>query len=784
MLRLNKHLLFTTAMTLSLSPVFSHALPTGGSVSSGSASISTSGNQTIVSQSTPKAVINWTGFNTTKGQSVTFNDQQGSNSVTLNRVSGAATTFDGSLFSNGSVWVINPNGVLIGSTGTVNTAGFLATTSKITDANFMNGNYSFTPGGNAGASVTNQGNITIADTGMAALIAPNVANSGSINFTGNVINAKAGTIALAAGDEFTVDLAGDGLLNIEASPALTKASVTNSGTLDAYSAGHSGSVVLTAAQGAGLLDSAINLNGVVEATSLTGTAGTINDGGKFTPTASGGTFALTATGNVTLDNAQIGAANNSNPVNVSLVTLGNTPVGSSVSSAVSTQNTNINTGGGSLDINAGQLNINPFGGLVNDTNGSILLNAGTKINTDGGNVYTVSISNTNAVDGSINNAGIVSIFGGLPGANTANGLYLNNFTINSSKGWIDLGGQAAPTGNGSATGLNIIDSTINAPNDGLNLAGYAGVTTKGASTGVNINGDDLYAGNINIFGESANLGSTASVVVGGAADGTVIAHSNIGNTNTQSVSITGQGGVASGYAAEGLVIGSTNITASGTPVTQYGPGGSTVVPSTVTLNGFGGTGTNTTGIDASYGQVNVSFSNQFEGVVNINGSGGKSSAGGVDAGVIFANTGGSTAPEFSGNTFFGVGTLNITGTGGSGTNSVNGSGVELAWVHSQAANTAITGHGGTGSGYANYGVQLAGANDFEAIVPKGSVAVTGTGTGNAYDIYTNESLTPNPNDGAPDSYLNYINLTPGTGYSLTGTRSSLSLNDLVVQQEE
>jgi filamentous hemagglutinin family protein len=249
----HRKLLLATTAIIAIIPAFSNALPTGGSVSSGTASISTSGSTTTVNQSSSKAVINWTGFNTTNGQTVNFSDQQGSASITLNRVSGGATTFDGSLTSNGSVWVINPNGVLIGSTGKVSTAGFLATTSNITDSNFMNGTYNFTPGGGSvGATVSNAGNITVAGAGLAALVAPNVANSGTIS-------AKAGTITLASGDIFTVDLADDGLINLAASPAMKQQGLANTGTLNATG----GSVVFTAAQASNVLDNLINLDGEV-----------------------------------------------------------------------------------------------------------------------------------------------------------------------------------------------------------------------------------------------------------------------------------------------------------------------------------------------------------------------------------------------------------------------------------------------------------------------------------------------------------------------------------------
>ena len=61
------------------------------------------------------------------------------------------------LQANGRVFVINPNGVLIGAGAVINTAGFLATTHDISNADFMAGRYNFNIPGNPTASVVNLG---------------------------------------------------------------------------------------------------------------------------------------------------------------------------------------------------------------------------------------------------------------------------------------------------------------------------------------------------------------------------------------------------------------------------------------------------------------------------------------------------------------------------------------------------------------------------------------------------------------------------------------------------
>ena len=55
--------------------------------------------------------------------------------------------------------------------------------------------------------VINQGNIKICDSGLVALVAPSVQNSG-------IIEANLGKVVLGAGAEYTVDLYGDNLMKI------------------------------------------------------------------------------------------------------------------------------------------------------------------------------------------------------------------------------------------------------------------------------------------------------------------------------------------------------------------------------------------------------------------------------------------------------------------------------------------------------------------------------------------------------------------------------------------
>ncbi len=193
---------------LLLIPALAHALPQGGNVVGGSASISTpnSGAMNIV-QTTNKAIINWQGFSIDVNELVKF-VQPGSSAVALNRVVGVdPSSILGQLSANGKVFLVNPNGIFFGKNAQVDAAGLLATTLNIKDSDFMSGKYAFTQDQDKALSyIINQGKIVINDNGFAVLVAPLVSNEG-------LIVANLGQIKIGAAEQFTVNFDGNGLIN-------------------------------------------------------------------------------------------------------------------------------------------------------------------------------------------------------------------------------------------------------------------------------------------------------------------------------------------------------------------------------------------------------------------------------------------------------------------------------------------------------------------------------------------------------------------------------------------
>lgn len=175
-----------------------YAAPVGMTVVSGSATQAGIANNLTVTTSTSGTLLNWQDFSIAAGESVRFNQPTMASSV-LNRVIGSnPTQILGQLSSNGQIWLINPAGILVGPTGRIDTAGFVASTLPITDADALANNWHFLGSATSG-SIRNEGQITISNGGSVYLISPNITNAAS-----GVIHAPNGQIMLLAGHTVTL----------------------------------------------------------------------------------------------------------------------------------------------------------------------------------------------------------------------------------------------------------------------------------------------------------------------------------------------------------------------------------------------------------------------------------------------------------------------------------------------------------------------------------------------------------------------------------------------------
>ena len=254
-----------------------NALPTGGQVTAGSATINQTGNTLNINQASQKAALNWQTFNIGTNGTVNF-VQPNSNAVALNRIGGnSASEIYGHLNANGQVFLMNPNGILFGRGSQVNVGGIVATTMQLGDADFLAGNYNFS---NAGVgSVANYGLINA--TNSVALLGSDVSNQGSIFAT---------TASLVSGNTVALDVSTDGLIRARVVDAAVQANIANSGDINATQ------VTLSAGQAKDTLNRVVNNSGVIKATGFSSLNGEITLQGGTTLN-SGTLDATSATGN-------------------------------------------------------------------------------------------------------------------------------------------------------------------------------------------------------------------------------------------------------------------------------------------------------------------------------------------------------------------------------------------------------------------------------------------------------------------------------------------------------
>ena len=250
----------------------SFASPTGGQVTTGSATITQNNSITTINQSSNKASINWQDFSIGKNETVNFN-QPSASSVTLNRVVGATPSLiQGAMNANGQVILVNPNGVVFTKGSQINVGGIVASTQNITDKNFQDGNYVFE--GDSQNSVINMGTITASNGGYVAMIGKTVVNEGSIVAT-------MGKVELAGGSKISLNLNGNSLVKLTIDEGVFNALVENKGIIKA----DGGQVILTTAALNKVLDGMVNNTGIIEAQGLASVNGVIQllgDGGEVT----------------------------------------------------------------------------------------------------------------------------------------------------------------------------------------------------------------------------------------------------------------------------------------------------------------------------------------------------------------------------------------------------------------------------------------------------------------------------------------------------------------------
>ncbi|HEY2033499.1 MAG TPA: filamentous hemagglutinin N-terminal domain-containing protein [Rhizomicrobium sp.] len=216
--------LMCTSALVSAPALAGGALPSGGQFVAGQGAIAKKGtNGLSIRQNSQTGIIDWRGFSIGAGNAVRFNNGSG---ATLNRVTGGnLSQIDGSLHATGSVYLINPQGVVVGPRGKVVTNGsFVASTRDISDSDFLN-NKKMTASGKSKGDVVNAGVISSAN-GDAILVGRSVTNNG-------VLSARNGTATMAAANRVVLQPVGSG---VAVAVFGGKGDVTNAGTVKAAQA--------------------------------------------------------------------------------------------------------------------------------------------------------------------------------------------------------------------------------------------------------------------------------------------------------------------------------------------------------------------------------------------------------------------------------------------------------------------------------------------------------------------------------------------------------------------
>jgi filamentous hemagglutinin family protein len=258
-------------------------LPAGGNFVAGSGSISGGGRTLTIDQTSSRGVIDWNSFSIGNGRTVNINNGTG---ATLNRVTGTdPSVILGQLNGTGSVYLINPQGVLVGPSGVVATGGrFVASTLDVDNDAFMNGkplNFT-TPGG---GSIVNLGRIGSSGGDVILISANSIMNAGSITApqgtaelaTGNAVLLQDSTssqqVFVQTGSQGMITNSGAigaAQVSLQAADGNVYALAGNSAAIRATgTANRDGHVWLVADQGT------VQANGAISAVNADGTGGTV-----------------------------------------------------------------------------------------------------------------------------------------------------------------------------------------------------------------------------------------------------------------------------------------------------------------------------------------------------------------------------------------------------------------------------------------------------------------------------------------------------------------------------
>ncbi|MGH7198638.1 MAG: filamentous hemagglutinin N-terminal domain-containing protein, partial [Candidatus Omnitrophota bacterium] len=242
-----------------MAPGAAFALPSGYSVESGDAQFDASEDSKLVITASDHAIINFNSFSIAQNETVQFVQPFDSASVLSRVTGGASSSIYGSLFANGELLLINPNGIYFAPSANVQVGALIASTLDIQNAMYLDGQLTFEKKfGFDPASIVNEGDIAVGTGGHLVLLSEQVENRGRLE-------AHLGSVVLGVGEKATLNFDGQGLIYLVIDKGLAgtfeRTPLQNSGVMEA----DGGRVLLTAEMLEDTLLAIINNTGVIEA---------------------------------------------------------------------------------------------------------------------------------------------------------------------------------------------------------------------------------------------------------------------------------------------------------------------------------------------------------------------------------------------------------------------------------------------------------------------------------------------------------------------------------------
>ena len=580
-------------------PAMAQVLPTGFNSIAGGVTMTQNGSVMNINQPSLRGIASWQTFSIGAGGTVNI-AQPSTRAVLLNRVVGdgmsiQASRIDGTLRTSlignpnlpgGSVFLINPSGIVFGKGASVNVGGLVASTLDIANDNFMpagSENKAFDkseqlvfagPANSLAQVRLEQGASIIAGPGgTVALVGGSVRNDGEINVA-------RGSVGLVSASKLTMNLDFDGdglttfkvpldgqttfkLADLQATDKTTTAQLMNTGNV----AADGGRVVLMAA--AADVDArqlVVSQTGVIRARSLSSRNGEIVlDGGQSGARSNemllggtidaSGTEAGVAGGSITAsaDYVRLSglAADASGSNGGSIQVTGNAAVSMSADSVLRSNATGANGQGGTVDLSAGYVHVS--GQIQARGAGS---GAGGTITTTARQVEVTELAQIDAAGGAsgANGKWVVESKGTLNVDNTVPAYEPADYGLNTA----DTRVSSVAIGNalGRATDVTLrTGSNDGESNDVVFQDGAGIVKTEGRDARLTVDSlrdIQMFSGS-SIRSESGALHVDFNANATGGSDGGVIELNNASiATNGGNIRFYGQGDAANGYAVGGI----------------------------------------------------------------------------------------------------------------------------------------------------------------------------------------------------------------------------------------